>query len=189
MVDLARDFQSQMAFLDDWPDQRATTRAWEDFLTYKDAQRSQISGVRREILESWSRCLDSGIDAHSQLAPLDTNHDLEEARRRNAELRSAAEGPFAKIGPLLTESGALMMLTDAAGIVLDQVGDMRTREAASSVHLVNGGHWDEAVIGTNAIGTPCAPDARRSSMLRSIFVKASRSGPAPPLRSAILWTA
>ena len=90
MVDLARDFQSQMAFLDDWPDQRATTRAWEDFLTYKDAQRSQISGVRREILESWSRCLDSGIDAHSQLAPLDTNHDLEEARRRNAELRSAA---------------------------------------------------------------------------------------------------
>ncbi len=140
MVDLARDFQSQMAFLDDWPDQRATTRAWEDFLTYKDAERSQISGVRREIVESWSRCLDSGIDAHSKLAPLDTNHDLEEARRRNAELLSAAEGPFAKIGPLLTESGALMMLTDAAGLVLDQVGDMRTREAASSVHLVNGGH-------------------------------------------------
>ncbi|MDD2869989.1 sigma-54-dependent Fis family transcriptional regulator [Neomegalonema sp.] len=154
MIDLATGFHTRTGMFDDWLDQRATMRAWEDFLTYRDLERSQISGVRREILESWSRSLALGIDANAKLAPLDESHDrLEEARKRNAELRSAAEGPFAKIGPLLAEAEALVMLTDAEGLVLEQVGDTRTREAARSIHLVNGGNWDEAVIGTNAIGT------------------------------------
>lgn len=154
MIDLATGFHTRTGMFDDWLDQRATMRAWEDFLTYRDLERSQISGVRREILESWSRSLALGIDATSKLAPLDaTQNRLEEARKRNAELRSAAEDPFAKIDPLLAEAEALVMLTDAAGLVLDQVGDTRTREAAQTIHLVNGGNWDEAVIGTNAIGT------------------------------------
>lgn len=64
-------FHTRTGMFDDWLDQRATMRAWEDFLTFRDVDRSQTSGVRREILESWSRSLASGIDATAVLAPLD----------------------------------------------------------------------------------------------------------------------
>ncbi|OWJ81127.1 sigma-54-dependent Fis family transcriptional regulator [Haematobacter missouriensis] len=129
-------------------------RAWEDFLTFRDLGRSQTSGVRREILESWSRSLASGIDATAELAPLDEAEDLiEEARGKNTDLRVAAQRPFAKIGPLLAEADALLILTDAEGLVLEQIGDLRTHEAARSIHLVRGGRWNEAAIGTNGIGT------------------------------------
>lgn len=139
---------------DDWLDQRATMRAWEDFLTYRDIEHSRISGVRREILESWSRSLASGIDAIAELAPLDeTEEMLEEARQKNSDLRAAAYAPFEKIGPLLAEANALLILADAEGLVLEQIGDLRTHNAARSIHLIKGGRWDEAAIGTNGIGT------------------------------------
>jgi len=139
---------------DDWLDQRATMRAWEDFLTYRDIEQSRTSGVRREILESWSRSLASGIDATAELAPLDETEELlEEARQKNAELRSAAHAPFQKMAPLLSEANALLVLTDAEGLILEQIGDLRTHIAARSIHLIRGGKWDEAAIGTNGIGT------------------------------------
>ncbi|MBJ2151778.1 sigma-54-dependent Fis family transcriptional regulator [Paracoccus sp. IB05] len=139
---------------DDWLDQRATMRAWEDFLTYRDIEQSRTSGVRREILESWSRSLASGIDATAELAPLDeTEEILEDARQKNSDLRAAAHAPFEKMGPLLSEANALLILTDADGLVLEQIGDLRTHNAARSIHLIRGGKWDEAAIGTNGIGT------------------------------------
>lgn len=154
MTDLVSGFHTRTGMFDDWLDQRATMRAWEDFLTFRDIDRSRTSGVRSEILESWSRSLASGIDATAELAPLDEAEDrLFEAREKNAELRAAAQMPFAKIGPLLAEANALLILTDADGLVLEQIGDLRTHEAARSIHLVRGGRWDEAVIGTNGIGT------------------------------------
>lgn len=154
MTDAPSGFHTRTGMFDDWLDQRATMRAWEDFLTYRDIEQSRTAGVRREILESWSRSLASGIDATSELAPLDeTAEMLEDAQRKNADLRAAAREPFAKIGLLLSEANALLILTDAEGLVLEQIGDLRTHNAARSIHLVRGAKWDEAAIGTNGIGT------------------------------------
>lgn len=154
MIDTLSGFHTRTGMFDEWHDQRATMRAWEDFLTYRDIEQSRTSGVRREILESWSRSLASGIDATADLAPLDeTEEMLEDARQKNADLRAAAHGPFEKIGPLLAEANALLILTDAEGLVLEQIGDLRTHNAARSIHLIRGGKWDEGVIGTNGIGT------------------------------------
>lgn len=145
--------QRQNASFDDWQNQRATMRAWEDYLTFRDPARSQTSGVRREILESWSRSLASGIDASSELAPMTDGEDLlEAARLQNADLCGAAQRPFAKIGPLLSEASAMLILTDAEGLVLQQIGDMRTLAAARGIHLTLGGKWKESAIGTNGIG-------------------------------------
>lgn len=154
MTDQLSGFHTRTGMFEDWLDQRATMRAWEDFLTYKDLDHSRATGVRREILESWSRSLASGIDATTELAPLDENEDLlEDARQKNADLRLAARAPFDKMAPLLSEASALLILTDAEGLVLEQIGDLRTHTAARSIHLIRGGKWDEAVIGTNGIGT------------------------------------
>ena len=154
MSDLLSGFHTRTGMFDDWLDQRATMRAWEDFLTYRDIEQSRTSGVRREILESWSRSLASGIDATSELAPLDETEELlEDARQKNVDLRAAARAPFEKMAPLLSEASALLILTDAEGLVLEQIGDLRTHTAARSIHLIRGGKWDEAAIGTNGIGT------------------------------------
>ncbi|AGT10893.1 sigma-54-dependent Fis family transcriptional regulator [Paracoccus aminophilus] len=154
MTDLLSGFHTRTGMFDDWLDQRATMRAWEDFLTYRDIDHSRTSGVRREILESWSRSLESGIDATAELAPLDETEELlEDARQKNADLRAAAHAPFEKMGPLLAGTNALLILTDAEGLVLEQTGDLRTHSAARGIHLVQGGKWDEAAIGTNGIGT------------------------------------
>lgn len=146
--------QDQTGMFDDWLDERTTMRAWEDFLTYRDLDHSRTTGVRREILESWSRSLISGIDATAALAPLEEIEErLEDARQRNAGLLVAARETFEKIAPFLSDANALLILTDAEGLVLDQIGDLRTHDAARSIHLVQGGKWDEAAIGTNGIGT------------------------------------
>lgn len=154
MTDQLSGYHTRTGMFDDWLDQRATMRAWEDFLTYRDIEHSRTSGVRREILESWSRSLASGIDATAELAPLnETEELLEDARQKTSDLRAAAHAPFQKIGPLLSEANAILVLTDAQGLVLEQIGDLRTHKAARSIHLIQGGKWDEAAIGTNGIGT------------------------------------
>lgn len=154
MTDLFSGYQTRTGMFDDWLDQRAIMRAWEDFLTYRDLDHSRTSGVRREILESWSRSLASGIDATAGLAPMDETEELlDDARQKNADLRAAAQKPFQKIEPLLSEANVLLILTDADGLVLDQIGDLRTHHAARGIHLIQGGKWDEAAIGTNGIGT------------------------------------
>ena len=154
MTDQLSGFHTRTGMFDDWLDQRATMRAWEDFLTYRNMEQSRTAGVRREILESWTRSLASGIDATAELAPLDENEDiLEASRQKNSDLRAAAKHPFEKMAPLLSEANALLILTDAEGLVLEQIGDLRTHYAARSIHLIRGGKWDEAAIGTNGIGT------------------------------------
>ena len=67
MAYLGTGFDTRTGMFDDWLDQRATMRAWEDFLTFRDLGRSQTSGVRREILESWSRSLASVSYTHLTL--------------------------------------------------------------------------------------------------------------------------
>lgn len=154
MNNLVNGIDQRRGMFDEWMDQRATMRAWEDFLTFRDPARSQISGVRREILESWTRSLASGIVPTGKAAPLgDVAAEPEHESVEQVELRKAAELPFAKIGALLSESNALLILTDRKGLVLEQIGDERTQNAARDINLRTGGKWCESAIGTNAIGT------------------------------------
>ncbi|SEM51965.1 Transcriptional regulator of acetoin/glycerol metabolism [Gemmobacter aquatilis] len=154
MTETISEYCAPVGLPDTWFDQRTTMRAWEDLLTYRDLERTRSSGIRHEILESWSRSLELGIDALADFAPLDiTEERLAQARQDSAALRAASHMPFSKIGPLLVDADALLILTDANGLILDQIGDCRTRDAAEAIHLIQGGTWDEAAIGTNGIGT------------------------------------
>lgn len=139
---------------DIWSDQRATMRAWERFLIGQTPTAASASGVRREIFESWSRSAASGIDARAFSAPLSNSEDeVHKLRLDNLDLRNAARGAFAKIGHLLEDAEAMLILTDAQGVIIDTIGDRKTLDAGQEIHLQIGGVWDEAVIGTNAIGT------------------------------------
>lgn len=137
-----------------WPDQRTTMRAWEHFLEGRPLPASGTTGVRREILESWARSAASGINAQSNSAPLSRPEpQLPPSGHENQDLRIVAGRVFAKIGCLLEDAEAMLVLTDANGTIIDTIGDAKTLDAAQEIHLQVGGIWDEAVIGTNAIGT------------------------------------
>jgi transcriptional regulator of acetoin/glycerol metabolism len=56
----------------------------------------------------------------------------------------------------LADANSMIILTDSSGVVLETEGDPRTLDFGQMIHLEQGGRWQEADIGTNAIGTAIA---------------------------------
>ncbi|WP_353183645.1 helix-turn-helix domain-containing protein [Bosea sp. (in: a-proteobacteria)] len=109
--------------------------------------------VREVVLRSWVRSQEkSGLET-LQHAPTVPQGELHAIRHHNARLRSAAQSAIRRVGYMLDDSGAMLLLCDANGVVMDAAGDARTLRRGEENHLHPGGHWDEGAIGTNAIGT------------------------------------
>lgn len=134
-------------------DSRATMRAWEDFLTDGHMSKPDVSGVRHQIQDSWSRSASFGIDSGGNEAPLhEDREEIERLRRRNRDLCNAAKDSFSQLGRLLEDTGAMLILTDSDGVIIDTIGDSKTLDAGRRIHLEVGGVWNETAIGTNGIG-------------------------------------
>ncbi len=134
--------------------ERQVMVAWENFVTGAPLASTAVSKL---VLSSWQRSLRAGVEPGTRSAPLVSGGDaLELLRRNNRDLLWAAQGLFVTSAHLLATSGSIMLLTDPNGVVLEVAGDMRTLEAAQQVHLIEGGHWHESVVGTNGIGTALA---------------------------------
>ncbi|MFD1157322.1 sigma-54-dependent Fis family transcriptional regulator [Roseovarius aestuarii] len=134
--------------------QRITTKAWEKFVERGHANQEIERAVRSEILESWARCTDSGISALAVATPEKVDkEDVFVLRRKNRSLCLAARAAFLRLAPHLAESGAILILTDHTGTIIDATGDPKTLDAGREIQLELGGVWNEDVIGTNGIGT------------------------------------
>ena len=134
-------------------DERATMGAWESLLS-GDTECAPSCAVRTLIGNSWLRCADGGIDAIRGEAPMaDDRDDIEEASRSSADLLAAARRSFASIGTLLEGTGAMLVLGDQDGVLIDAIGDKRTLYDGMDIHLGIGGKWTEDAVGTNGIGT------------------------------------
>ncbi len=57
------------------------------------------------------------------------------------------------IGRTLDGTGAMLVLADKDGVLVDVAGDRRTVFDGMDIHLGIGGKWTEDVVGTNGIGT------------------------------------
>ncbi|TXH85544.1 MAG: sigma-54-dependent Fis family transcriptional regulator [Rhizobium sp.] len=135
-------------------DERVTMRAWEALLEGKSEPVQSLLPVRSTINESWHRCATGGIDAHRNEAPIETDRDVVDALARTSlELLTAAALPFEAIGELLNGTGAMLMLADAEGVLINVIGDKKTIYDGMDIHLGIGGKWTEDVVGTNGIGT------------------------------------
>lgn len=134
--------------------QRDTMRAWESFVERGKATADIEKSVRAEILESWARCTDSGINALCSSTPQKMGENsVHELRRKNRALCRAAKSAFQRLAPHLSESRAILLLTDQTGTVIEATGDAKTLDTGREIGLEVGGVWDEDVIGTNGIGT------------------------------------
>jgi sigma-54 dependent transcriptional regulator, acetoin dehydrogenase operon transcriptional activator AcoR len=135
-------------------DERAIMRAWEHFLSDGPETKRDQGHVRSMIHDSWYRSVSGGIDAMGIEAPLNSDREnIEELTRANAELLSAARRSFASLGKLLDGTGAMLVLADSDGVLIDAIGDQKTLHAGMDIHLGIGGKWNEDAVGTNGIGT------------------------------------
>lgn len=106
------------------------------------------------IEQSWQRCLESGISHQSNLSEAClSNAELVDLKRENASLLKFAKPQLESLYGQIRQSQCAVLLADASGNILHGVGDTDFVPKARQVELMPGGVWNEAVRGTNAIGT------------------------------------
>ena len=121
--------------------------------------------VPAPIVRSWVRSAAFGL--HSEGKPgLDviSQQLLAEAQQRNEALLRAAIGEMEALYRDADVTGGVVVLTDSHGLVLYRLGAGRFADRASDVALRPGARWDEATIGTNAIGAAIAEQQPGSVM-------------------------
>jgi sigma-54 dependent transcriptional regulator, acetoin dehydrogenase operon transcriptional activator AcoR len=135
-------------------DPSETSKAWTKFLSGRNAPSLPMTGVRSVIYESWVRSNTTGIKPEQFAAPsLERSTLVTKSTYDHAELRRATRASLTEIGDLLSGAEAMLILTDADGVILETVGDNSTLTKASKINLSVGGLWSEHASGTNGIGT------------------------------------
>jgi hypothetical protein len=134
---------------------RELRRAWERFLGD-----GALATVRDPIADSWQRSHAAGVDPTGERpAPLVADADETSARWEVHPLAAAAPLVRDCLAGIADDSGHLIVVSDAEGLLLWIDGNARVRlHAADSMNFVEGALWSEGGAGTNAIGTALAAD-------------------------------
>ncbi|HEY6897147.1 MAG TPA: sigma-54-dependent Fis family transcriptional regulator [Rhodocyclaceae bacterium] len=86
-------------------------------------------------------------------AALMRSNDLKDARDGSHGLIAHAGAVMEYLYEQIRQSGSLVLLSDANGLLLHSLGDPEFLDRADRVLLRPGATWDENVRGTNAVGT------------------------------------
>jgi sigma-54 dependent transcriptional regulator, acetoin dehydrogenase operon transcriptional activator AcoR len=133
------------------------TRSWNEafahgsvFFATGDVEAADVCD---EILRSWKRCHEAGLDPLGPAVPLKQNRDeFSETLKRNGAYIEAAS-PFMRfLGSAVRGTGFILALTDAAGIVLESFGDEDVICLARENNFVPGSCRAEEAVGTCSIG-------------------------------------
>ncbi len=136
------------------PSERDTMRAWERFVT---GEALLPTPVDHDVLSSWQRSRQCGVNPSSIKAPLIASGEcVERLRRQRQDLLSVSSPLFTATSELLARSGSIMLLTNAEGVIIEAQGNLHTLDVGQQMHLMQGGQWGEGVVGTNGIGTALA---------------------------------
>lgn len=133
---------------------RATREAWESFVSSGSRSDGSPCNIRGEILDSWRRSKELGVDAGSQASrKIVDENQIYLRRKRNEALRTAASAAFKRLEPHLKGAKTILILADDQGVIIDAIGDDLVLDEGQDIHLEIGGDWNEETIGTNGIGT------------------------------------
>ena len=112
------------------------------------------------IIRSWERCRRFGLTQSGCFPSIDSldrvalKTEQERSRLLLLQGRPIMEHVFEQI----RESGSMVVLADANGLLLETVGDPDFVDRADRITLSAGASWDENLRGTNAIGTALAEE-------------------------------
>ena len=133
---------------------RLTRAAWEKFVTSTRYGNPAPENIREDILASWKRSMDLGVDAGTQGSrKISDENEVFLRRERSAALRKAASAAFKRLEPHLKEAKTILILADEHGVIVDAIGDDSVLDDGQNIHLEIGGDWNEKIVGTNGIGT------------------------------------
>ena len=107
---------------------------------------------RKVIEDSWHRLMARGIEPDALPAPEVEDSTLDMLRQSSglmAVLDEVARG----LGSLVAEGDNILVIADAQGRVLWRSGPRSVLGQADRLGFVEGAHWGEDAVGTNAIGT------------------------------------
>lgn len=107
------------------------------------------------ILRSWERCRRYGLTEHYAQPGVESldRVALKTEQHRNRYLLQQIRPIMEHVYEQIRDSGSMVILADANGLLLDTVGDPDFVDRADRVALAPGASWDENQRGTNAIGT------------------------------------
>ena len=141
---------------------RELQRSWERLLADgalgPGLPAGATAGLRPRIVESWRRSLATGLDPTDLLAPIEADESEVLERWFEHPLGSLTDVLTEQLRKVAEESGGVVVVTDASGLVLHRVGDESLKERAAVMNLVEGARYSEAADGTNGIGTALAAD-------------------------------
>ena len=110
----------------------------------------------QNVLRSWERCRQAGLDPARVECGEPNARGVTEARERNRTLISHAQPVLEHLFEQIRNSHSMVILADARGMVLQSYGDADFLSQAEQVALRPGASWHEFERGTNAIGTALA---------------------------------
>ncbi len=113
-----------------------------------------LSVIPQEVLDSWIRCAQLGVDPHSRPNnKILTGKDLDELLLKNKEF-IAVSRPFMKnLYRFLEGSGFLVALFDREAFILEFVGDPEEVKPVQMANGLVGACWHEIYAGNTAAGT------------------------------------
>jgi hypothetical protein len=107
---------------------------------------------RQVVEESWNRLLAKGIDPDHHTPPVVDTSGLD-MLRQSSGLMAVLDDVSRGLEPLIEEGDNILVIADARGRVLWRSGSPRVLGHADRLGFVEGAHWSETAVGTNAIGT------------------------------------
>lgn len=135
-------------------------RAWEAFVEgrhiHPDLKGVDQPNLRNVVIESWKRSSHHGIDLGMKDAPLLEEAELFRRRIENNIFMHASQRVLKSSRKFLLEAGAMMIMTDPSGVIIETEGDLKTIDSGREIHAERGGCWGETEVGTNGIGTAIA---------------------------------
>lgn len=135
-------------------DRARRSERWADASSH-EAGRLSADVAADPIERSWSRCNEryalDPVAAH-QPAVLESGR-VREQRDHHGEILQVARAEMHQLYGQIAGSGYSLLLTDAAGCILDYVGDETLQRDFRDAGLWIGALWDEENEGTNGIGT------------------------------------
>ncbi|MTD25853.1 sigma-54-dependent Fis family transcriptional regulator [Erwinia sorbitola] len=106
--------------------------------------------------DSWYRSQLYGLDRLSDDFPRIRQSELADLLAHHSALQQFARPTIRILAEKIADKQAVVILSDASGLVLNTFGDMQALQKAERFALAPGNLWSECGRGTNAIGTALA---------------------------------
>jgi PAS domain S-box-containing protein len=109
--------------------------------------------LRPEVANSWQRCRNNKVDPYAQVSQEIRGNELKDRLQASQHLIKIARPFIHNLFGFVKGSGFQIVLADCEGFILEAIGDPEIVKRTKQIQLCPGGNWNEAVKGTNAIGT------------------------------------